>query len=329
MIAQAPVEPRDSSRLMVVHRDTGKIEHRRFADIVDYLDAGDCLVINNTKVIPARLKGEKVGTGANVEIFLLEQVEGNYWEALVRPGRRLHPGTKVSIGNGLITATIEKHLDGGERIVSFECEGELIDAIDKVGEMPLPPYITRKLAENEGQRYQTVYAENKGSVAAPTAGLHFTPELITRVSEKGIRFAPVTLRVGLDTFRPVKTERIEEHRMHCELYSVPNDSAETINDAKVAGKRVIAVGTTSVRVLETTGQSGKIVPGVGETDIFIYPGYDFKIADCIITNFHLPKSTLIMMISAFGGKELVFKAYEEAIRERYRFYSFGDAMILI
>jgi S-adenosylmethionine:tRNA ribosyltransferase-isomerase len=329
LIAQAPVEPRDSSRLMVVHRDSGEIEHRRFTDIVDYIGAGDCLVINNTKVIPARLKGEKIGTGAKVEIFLLEQVEGNCWEALVRPGRRLHPGTQVSIGDGLITATIEKHLDGGERIVSFDCEGEFTDAIDKAGEMPLPPYITRKLAENEGQRYQTVYAENKGSVAAPTAGLHFTPELITRVSEKGIRFAPVTLRVGLDTFRPVKTDRIEEHHMHSELYSVSRESAEIINGAKTAGKRIIAVGTTSVRVLETTGQSGKAVPGVGETDIFIYPGYKFKITDRIITNFHLPKSTLIMMISAFGGKELVFKAYKEAIRERYRFYSFGDAMILI
>jgi S-adenosylmethionine:tRNA ribosyltransferase-isomerase len=314
---------------MVVHRDTGIIEHRRFTDITDYLDAGDCLVVNNTKVIPARLKGEKVGTGAKVEIFLLEQIEGNYWEALVRPGRRLRPGTQVSIGNGLITATIEKCLDGGERIVSFDCEGEFIDAIDKVGEMPLPPYITRKLADNEGQRYQTVYAENKGSVAAPTAGLHFTPELMARVANKEIKFAPVTLRVGLDTFRPVKTERIEEHHMHSELYSVSKESAETINSVKAAGKKIIAVGTTSVRVLETTAVSGKVAPGVGETNIFIYPGFDFKITDSIITNFHLPKSTLIMMISAFGGKELILKAYTEAIRERYRFYSFGDAMLLL
>jgi len=326
LIAQEPVEPRDSSRLMVIDRGAGRIEHKVFRDISEYIEPGDCLVINDTKVIPARLRGEKAGTGGKAEIFLLAEVAGGLWEALVKPGRRLAPGAKVVIGGGAIVATIEKRLPGGERIVSLEYEGEFEDALEKAGEVPLPPYIERPIDTID--RYQTVYARQWGSVAAPTAGLHFTPRLLRELDDKGAVISAVTLRVGIDTFRPVREEEVEAHEMHSELYSVTTGAAETINRAKAAGKRVIAVGTTSVRVLESAGISGTLEPGSGSTRLFIYPGYEFKMVDAMITNFHLPKSTLLMLVAAFTGKELMFRAYREAVDKRYRFYSFGDAMLV-
>lgn len=326
-IAQDPVEPRDSSRLMIIRRDTGDIEHRIFRDIESYLVPGDCLVVNDTKVIPARLKGQKAHTGGAVEIFLLSEIEKDLWEALVKPGRRLGPGTEVVFGDGKLVARIEKRLAGGERLVAFHYEGDFNGVIEELGEMPLPPYITKPLDMRD--RYQTIYARERGSVAAPTAGLHFTPELMQRLDSKGITTVAVNLRVGLDTFRPVREEVVEDHKMHSELYSVSDDVATVINETKGRGDRVIAVGTTSVRVLESAGKTGKVEAGTGDTRLFIYPGYDFKITDAMITNFHLPKSTLLMMVSAFGGKELIMKAYKEAIAQHYRFYSFGDAMLIV
>jgi len=327
LIAQDPVEPRDSSRLMVLYRKSGEIEHRIFRDVMEYLNPGDCLVINDTKVIPARLKGRKADTGGQVEIFLLAELEKDLWEALVRPGRRLRPGAKVIIGDGRLTATIEKRLAGGERLVSFSYEGDFNDIISELGEVPLPPYIEKPLGQID--RYQTIYARDWGSVAAPTAGLHFTPELMLKLKDKGVIVTAVTLRVGIDTFRPVREENVEEHKMHSEAYSVSPDVANVINEIKEKGNRVIAVGTTSVRVLETAGISGKVKPGISNTNLFIYPGFEFKVVDAIITNFHLPKSTLLMMISAFAGKETILKAYDEAVKEKYRFYSFGDAMLIL
>jgi len=327
LIAQDPVEPRDSSRLMVIYRDSGKIEHRIFREIEEYLRPGDCLVINNTKVIPARLMGYKAGTGGKVEIFLLAEVEKDLWEALVRPGRRLQPGAQVILGDGKVIAKIEKRLSGGERLVSFSYEGDFNKLLEELGKVPLPPYITKPLDGLD--RYQTIYAKEWGSVAAPTAGLHFTPELMQRLEKKGVITVAVTLRVGIDTFRPVREEFIEDHKMHSELYSVTEEAALVINEAKKRGDRVVAVGTTSVRVLETAGRTGEIKPGTGNTSLFIYPGFKFKAVDAIITNFHLPKSTLLMMVAAFCGKDLIMKAYKEAVRKNYRFYSFGDAMLIL
>jgi len=327
LIAQDPVEPRDSSRLMVIYRETGTIEDRIFRDIGEYLKPGDCLVINNTKVIPARLKGVKAKTGGRVEIFLLSEIEKDLWEALVKPGRRLRPGTEVIFGEGKLLAKIEERLAGGERLVSFKYGGDFNEIIASLGEVPLPPYISKPL--EEADRYQTVYAQEWGSVAAPTAGLHFTPELMRRLEAEGIVVVAVTLRVGMDTFRPVREEVVENHKMHSEFYSISEEAAAVINEAKGRGDRIIAVGTTSVRVLEAAGQTGRMAPGTGSTKLFIYPGYRFNIVDTMITNFHLPRSTLLMLVSAFGGKELIFKAYDRAIEKRYRFYSFGDAMLII
>ncbi len=326
-IAQDPIEPRDASRLMIIRRDTGSIEHKIFRDIGHYLESGDCLVINDTKVIPARLKGRKAKTGGQVEIFLLAEVEKNVWEALVKPGRRLPEGTEVIFDGGRLLARIEKRLAGGERLVSFHYDGDFNRIIDGLGEVPLPPYITKPLDKLD--RYQTIYAEKRGSVAAPTAGLHFTPELMERLGRHGVVVVAVTLRVGIDTFRPVREEVVEDHKMHSELYSVTGDAASVINETKARGGRIVAVGTTSVRVLEAAGQNGKLIPGTDSTRLFIYPGYKFKIVDALVTNFHLPRSTLLMLVAAFGGKDLISKAYNEAISERYRFYSFGDAMFII
>ncbi|MCL6472105.1 MAG: tRNA preQ1(34) S-adenosylmethionine ribosyltransferase-isomerase QueA [Firmicutes bacterium] len=327
LIAQVPVEPRDASRLMVIHRDTGEIENRIFRDIKDYLNPGDCLVINDTKVIPARLMGQKAGTGGQVEIFLLSEVESNLWEALVRPGRRLRPGAEVIFKNGKLTAKIVKQLANGERLVSFQYEGDFNEILDEIGEVPLPPYITKPIEKMD--RYQTIYARSSGSVAAPTAGLHFTPELMKSLESKGIVIVAVTLRVGLDTFRPVREEVVEDHRMHSEMYNVTEEAANVINETRSRGGRIVAVGTTSVRVLESAGKSGKVVAGTNSTKLFIYPGYKFKMVDALITNFHLPKSTLLMLVAAFAGKELILRAYQEAIDRHYRFYSFGDAMFII
>lgn len=326
LIAQEPVEPRDSSRLLVIDRAGGRLEHKTFRDMVDYVEAGDCLVVNDTKVIPARLKGEKAGTGGRAEIFLLHDTGDGLWEALVKPGRRLAPGAKVSVAGGLITATIVKRLPGGERLVSLEYEGDFDEVLAQAGEVPLPPYIEKPIETIE--RYQTVYANRLGSVAAPTAGLHFTPELLGTLEAKGVKIAAVTLRVGLDTFRPVREDEVEAHEMHSEFYSVTAEAATVVNETKAAGGRVIAVGTTSVRVLESAGATGKLVEGSGDTRLFIYPGYEFNMVDAMITNFHLPKSTLLMLVSAFAGKDLIAEAYREAVAGRYRFYSFGDAMLI-
>ncbi|MBE0446582.1 MAG: tRNA preQ1(34) S-adenosylmethionine ribosyltransferase-isomerase QueA [Actinobacteria bacterium] len=327
LIAQDPVEPRDSSRLMIVYKKSGAIEHRIFRDIEEYLHPGDCLVINDTKVIPARLKGKKAVTGGQVEIFLLAEVDKDLWEALVKPGRRLRPGTQVIFSGGRLTAKIEKRLTGGERLVSFTYEGDFNSIIEGLGEVPLPPYIEKPLKRID--RYQTIYARDWGSVAAPTAGLHFTPELMLKLEKKGVIVTAVTLRVGIDTFRPVREENVEDHEMHSEIYSVSPDAAAVINEARERGNRVIAVGTTSVRVLETAGESGSVRPGTSSTKLFIYPGFKFNIIDAIVTNFHLPKSTLLIMITAFAGREVILKAYKEAIKEKYRFYSFGDAMMIL
>lgn len=327
LIAQEPVEPRDSSRLMVVHRDSGLIEHRRFFEVGEFLRAGDCLIVNDTRVIPARLKGEKARTGGKVEIFLLAEVEKGLWEALVRPGRRLQPGAEVILGDGRLRARIEKRLAGGERLVSFDHDGDLDELIDVLGEIPLPPYITKPLDERE--RYQTIYAKERGSVAAPTAGLHFTPALLESLTQKGVKTASVTLRVGLDTFRPVREEDIEKHEMHSEFFSVTEEAAEIVNQTKEQGGRIVGVGTTSVRVLESAGQDGELHAGTGSTQLFIYPGYRFKMVDIMLTNFHLPRSTLLMLVAAFAGRDLIMRAYKQAVEERYRFYSFGDAMLII
>ena len=326
LIAQTPIEKRDESRLMVLNRKDQSIEHKQFKDIIDYLEPGDCLVRNNTKVIPARLYGKKA-TGAKIEFLLLNQIEGDVWESIVRPGHKLKPGTEVEFGDGLLKATVLDIMPGGTRKVEFKYEGIFNEILDKIGLMPLPPYIHESLKDND--RYQTVYARYEGSAAAPTAGLHFTPELFEKLKQKGVEVANVTLHVGIGTFRPVKVENVEEHHMHSEHYYIKQEDAEKINSAKKNGERVIGVGTTSCRVLETIAdKDGMVKPTEGDTQIFIYPGYKFKCLDGLITNFHLPESTLIMLVSALAGKEYIMKAYNEAVKERYRFFSFGDAMFI-
>ena len=327
LIAQVPIEKRDESRLMVLHRNNKTIEHKTFKDIIDYLNPGDCLVRNNTKVIPARLYGKK-DTGANVEFVLLNRIDGDIWEAMVRPGNKLKPGVNVEFGNGILKATILDILPGGTRRVQFQYEGIFNEILDKIGLMPLPPYIHESLKDNN--RYQTVYAKYDGSAAAPTAGLHFTPELLKKIEEKGVKIANVTLHVGIGTFRPVKEENIEEHQMHTEHYYIKEEDAKKINETKQNGGRVIAVGTTSCRTLETIAdeKTGMVKPCEGDTGIYIYPGYEFKCIDGLITNFHLPKSTLVMLVSAFAGREFILNSYNEAVKEKYRFFSFGDAMYI-
>ena len=328
LIAQDPLEDRSSSRLMHLSLKDGSIEHRHFTDVLDYMEEGDCLVINDTKVIPARLYGHKEETGALIEILLLKRRENDIWECLVKPGKKARPGAKITFGNGILKGKIIDVVDEGNRLIQFHYEGIFEEILDQLGEMPLPPYITHKLKDKN--RYQTVYAKNEGSAAAPTAGLHFTKELLEKVKEKGVNIAHVTLHVGLGTFRPVKVDDVESHHMHSEFYIVEEDQAKLINDTKKAGKRVIAVGTTSCRTLESaTGEDGILKAGSGWTEIFIYPGYHFKMIDALITNFHLPESTLIMLISAFLGYEKTMHAYEIAVKERYRFFSFGDAMCIL
>ncbi len=326
LIAQDPLAQRDSSRLMVVNKETGEYEHKVFHDIVDYLNAGDCLVMNNTKVIPARLLGVKEDTGAAVEILLLKRKEKDVWETIVRPGKKLRIGARVVFGDGILKAEVIDIVEEGDRLVRFEYEGIFEEILDKLGEMPLPPYITHKLADRD--RYNTVYAKFDGSAAAPTAGLHFTPELIEKIKAKGVKIAYVTLHVGLGTFRPVKEENLLNHHMHSEFYMVTKEAADMINETKQSGSgRVICVGTTSCRTIESAAdENGVVQPTLGSnTEIFIYPGYKFKVLDCLITNFHLPESTLIMLVSALAGRENVLNAYAEAVKERYRFFSFGDA----
>lgn len=324
LIAQDPLADRSSSRLMTVDRNTGKTEHKHFSDIIDYLLPGDCLVLNNTKVIPARLLGKREGTGGHVEVLLLKRINATDWETLVRPGKSCRPGQRLDFGEGLLKAEVLEVVEDGNRIVRFYFDGIFEEILDKLGEMPLPPYITHKLADPT--RYNTVYAKFDGSAAAPTAGLHFTPELLKKIEDKGVNLAYVTLHVGLGTFRPVKEDVITDHKMHTESYQVTKETADLINHTKSESGRVICVGTTSCRTVEScAGEDGKVNPGSGETSIFIYPGYKFKVMDGLITNFHLPESTLIMLVSAFAGRENVLAAYEEAVRERYRFFSFGDA----
>lgn len=328
LIAQDPLEKRDNSRLMVLHRDTGAWEHKHFYDIIDYLNPGDCLVVNNTKVIPARLMGVKEDTGASIEVLLLKRKEEKIWETLVKPGKKARIGARISFGDGLLIGEVVDIVEEGNRLIRFEYEGIFEEILDKLGQMPLPPYITHRLQDKN--RYQTVYAKYDGSAAAPTAGLHFTEELLEKIQKKGIRIAKVTLHVGLGTFRPVKEENVLEHHMHSEFYMVDEAAADAINETKAAGGRIIAVGTTSTRTLETVAESdGHIPVKSGWTDIFIYPGYQFKAVDCLITNFHLPESTLIMLVSALADRETVLRAYEEAVREKYRFFSFGDAMLIL
>lgn len=327
LIAQDPLEDRSSSRLLVLDKHTGAMEHHIFKDIIDYLHPGDCLVINDTKVIPARLYGSKIGTDAKIEILLLKRKENDVWETLVKPGKKAKPGTKISFGNGLLTGEVIDVLEEGNRLIRFSYEGIFEEILDKLGQMPLPPYITHQLKDKN--RYQTVYAKHDGSAAAPTAGLHFTPELLSAIEAKGVKIAHVTLHVGLGTFRPVKVEDVTEHHMHSEFYIVEESQAALINSTKDAGGRVISVGTTSCRTLESAAnEHGRVKAGSGWTDIFIYPGYTFKVIDCLITNFHLPESTLLMLVSALAGKEHILKAYETAVQERYRFFSFGDAMFI-
>ena len=327
LIAQDPLEDRSSSRLLVLDKETGEMEHRVFHDIVEYLHEGDCLVLNNTKVIPARLMGTKKDTGATIEVLLLKRRENDIWETLVKPGKKAKPGTVITFGEGLLTGTVVDIVDEGNRLIQFSYEGIFEEVLDKLGEMPLPPYITHKLQDKN--RYQTVYAKNEGSAAAPTAGLHFTKELLAQVEEKGVKIAYVTLHVGLGTFRPVKEENVLEHHMHSEFYQVTPEAAKLINDTKAAGGRVICVGTTSCRTIESAAdQNGVVQAGCGDTEIFIYPGYQFKVLDNLITNFHLPESTLIMLVSALAGREHVLHAYETAVEMKYRFFSFGDAMFI-
>lgn len=327
LIAQTPLEKRDTSRLMVLDKKTGQVQHKHFYDIIDYLQEGDCLVINDTKVIPARLYGQKTGTGGAVEVLLLKDLGDSRWECIVYPGRRLKEGANITFGDGRLTATIDKVLETGNRIISFHYEGIFLEILEELGEMPLPHYIKEHLSDPD--RYQTVYCREPGSAAAPTAGLHFTPELMERIREKGVVFAPVTLHVGLGTFRPVKEEEITDHVMHSEQYFITPQSAEIINQARQSGHRVIAVGTTSCRTLETVTDENHVThPGTGNTDIFIYPGYTFKGLDALITNFHLPESTLVMLVSALAGRENILNAYRQAVEEKYRFFSFGDAMFI-
>lgn len=327
LIAQDPLEDRSSSRLLVLNKDTGAIEHHIFKEITDYLNPGDCLVINDTKVIPARLYGNKIGTDAKIELLLLKRKENDIWETLVKPGKKAKPGSKISFGGGLLTGEVLDVVEEGNRLIRFTYNGIFEEILDVLGQMPLPPYITHQLKDKN--RYQTVYAKHDGSAAAPTAGLHFTPELLAILKEKGVKIAHVTLHVGLGTFRPVKVEDVTQHHMHSEFYSIEESQAKLINDTKAAGGRIISVGTTSCRTLESASdENGIVKAGSGWTDIFIYPGYRFKVLDCLITNFHLPESTLLMLVSALAGKEHILNAYETAVQERYRFFSFGDAMFI-
>ena len=327
LIAQDPLEDRSSSRLLHLSMKDGSVEHRHFTDILDYLKEGDCLVVNDTRVIPARLYGHKEETGALIEILLLKRKENDIWECLVKPGKKARPGAKLVFGDGILKGEIIDVVEEGNRLIQFQYEGIFEEILDQLGEMPLPPYITHKLEDKN--RYQTVYAKNDGSAAAPTAGLHFTQELLQKVQEKGVKIAHVTLHVGLGTFRPVKVDDVENHHMHSEFYVVEEDQAKLINDTKKQGGRVISVGTTSCRTLESaTDEDGVLHPGSGWTEILIYPGYQFKMIDGLITNFHLPESTLMMLVSALAGKDRIMAAYEEAVKERYRFFSFGDAMFI-
>ena len=327
LIAQDPLEDRSSSRLLVLDKETGEVSHHVFRDIIDYLNPGDCLVINDTKVIPARLIGSKVGTDAKIEILLLKRKSDQVWETLVKPGKKAKPGAKISFGEGLLVGEVIDVVEEGNRLVKFSYEGIFEEILDQLGQMPLPPYITHQLEDKN--RYQTVYAKNSGSAAAPTAGLHFTPELLEQIKEKGVDVASVTLHVGLGTFRPVKAENILDHHMHSEFYRIEEEEAAKINRAKEKGGRIICVGTTSCRTVESAAdENGRVKAGSGWTDIFIYPGYRFKILDCLITNFHLPESTLLMLVSALAGREHILAAYEEAVKEKYRFFSFGDAMFI-
>ena len=327
LIAQDPLEDRSSSRLMVLDKKTGKLEHHVFKEIVQYLNKGDCLVINDTKVIPARLIGEKEGTGAKIELLLLKRKQDDVWETLVKPGKKAKPGTRISFGGGLLIGEIIDVVEEGNRLVKFYYKGIFEEVLDALGQMPLPPYITHQLEDKN--RYQTVYAKHAGSAAAPTAGLHFTPELLQEIEDKGVKIARVTLHVGLGTFRPVKVEDVTKHHMHSEFYMISAKTAEIINETKKNGGRIISVGTTSTRTLESVAdEQGYVKEASGFTDIFIYPGYQFKCIDCLITNFHLPESTLLMLVSALAGKEHIMSAYEEAVKEKYRFFSFGDAMFI-
>ena len=328
LIAQTPLEKRDSSRLLIVDRETGQFSDQHFDNIIDQLEPGDALVMNNTRVLPARLYGTKPETGGHVELLLLKNTQGDFWEVLAKPAKRLKVGTRVSFGDGRLTATVTEELEHGGRIVRFDYQGIFLEVLESLGEMPLPPYIHEKLEDRE--RYQTVYAKENGSAAAPTAGLHFTEELLDKIAAKGVKLVYLTLHVGLGTFRPVSVDNLEEHEMHSEFYSLSEEAAETLRQVKASGHRIVAVGTTSIRTLETIGSKfeGQIQADSGWTNIFIKPGYQWKIVDAFSTNFHLPKSTLVMLVSAFAGRQLTLQAYEHAITERYRFFSFGDAMFI-
>ena len=327
LIAQDPLEDRSSSRLLVLDKESGAVSHHVFKDVIDYLNEGDCLVINDTKVLPARLIGAKVGTDAKIEVLLLKRKENNIWETLVKPGKKAKIGTKISFGDGLLMGEVVDIVEEGNRLIQFTYEGIFEEILDRLGQMPLPPYITHHLEDKN--LYQTVYAEHTGSAAAPTAGLHFTPELLEKIEKKGVDIARVTLHVGLGTFRPVKVDEITDHHMHSEFFQIEEEAAEKINRAKDAGKKVICVGTTSCRTVESAAdETGHLKACSGWTEIFIYPGYQFKVLDSLITNFHLPESTLVMLVSALAGREHVLAAYEEAVKERYRFFSFGDAMLI-
>ncbi len=328
LIAQDPLEDRSSSRLLVLDKESGAVSHHVFKDVIDYLNEGDCLVINDTKVLPARLIGAKVGTDAKIEVLLLKRKENNIWETLVKPGKKAKIGTKISFGDGLLMGEVVDIVEEGNRLIQFTYEGIFEEILDRLGQMPLPPYITHHLEDKN--RYQTVYAEHTGSAAAPTAGLHFTPELLEKIEKKGVDIARVTLHVGLGTFRPVKVDEITDHHMHSEFFQIEEEAATKINRAKDAGKKVICVGTTSCRTVESAAdETGHLKACSGWTEIFIYPGYQFKVLDSLITNFHLPESTLVMLVSALAGREHVLAAYEEAVKERYRFFSFGDAMMIL
>lgn len=328
LIAQDPLEDRSGSRLLVLNRSTGETEHNIFREIREYLRPGDCLVVNDTKVIPARLIGSREGTGAKIEVLLLKRRADDVWETLVKPGKKARPGVRLCFGDGLLRGEVLEVVEEGNRLIRFTYEGIFEEILDRLGQMPLPPYITHQLKDRN--RYQTVYAKHDGSAAAPTAGLHFTPELLDEIRKKGVQIAHVTLHVGLGTFRPVKVEAIEDHHMHSEFYVVEEEQARIINETRAGGGRIIAVGTTSCRTLESAAdEDGVLRAGSGWTDIFIYPGYEFRLTDCLITNFHLPESTLLMLVSALAGRERILKAYEAAVKERYRFFSFGDAMFII